>query len=112
MFFVFMFLNASWLHTTTRKHGKKNRNCSPIVVILTTLICSHYTTADLIFWFYDCNFEIQEACNIPLERYCQDLSNGILHAPKFLEFQFVNHKTNLQLFSDCIRVVKRTAMGK
>jgi hypothetical protein len=40
-----------------------------------------------VFWFYDCNFEIMGACNTPLERYFQDLSNGILKAPEFLELQ-------------------------
>jgi hypothetical protein len=35
------------------------------------------------------------ACNIPLERYFQDLSIGILHAPKFLEFQLVNQKKQI-----------------
>jgi hypothetical protein len=46
----------------------------------------------LFSWFYDCNFEIPGACNTPLERYSQDLSSGILKAPKFLEFQLVNQE--------------------
>jgi hypothetical protein len=49
-------------------------------------------TADFSFWFYDCNFELLGACNTPLERYFQDLSNGILKAPKFLKLQLVNQK--------------------
>jgi hypothetical protein len=49
-------------------------------------------TADLFFWFYDWNFEILGACNTPLERYFQDLSSGILKAPKFLKFQLLNQK--------------------
>ena len=32
-------------------------------------------------------------CNTPLERCCQDLSNGIIQAPKFLKFQLVKPKT-------------------
>jgi hypothetical protein len=30
------------------------------------------------------------ACNTPLEKYFQNLSSGILKAPKFLKFQLVN----------------------
>ena len=57
---------------------KNNRNRFPIAVLLTTLICSHRTTAHLFFWFYDYNFEIMGACNTPLESYFQDLSSVIL----------------------------------
>jgi hypothetical protein len=46
---------------------KKNRSRFPIVFLLTTLICSHQTTANLFFWFYECNFEILVACNTPLD---------------------------------------------
>jgi len=46
----------------------------------------------LFFWFYDCNFEIMGACNTPLERYFQDLSSGILTAPKLLKFQLINQE--------------------
>jgi hypothetical protein len=49
-------------------------------------------TADLFFGFYDWNFEIMGAYNTPLEKYFQDLSSGILNAPKFLKFQLLNQK--------------------
>jgi hypothetical protein len=64
---------------------KKNRSHFPIVVLLTTFICSHQTTAYLFFWFYNCNFEIMGACNTQLERYFQDLSNITLKAPCILK---------------------------
>jgi hypothetical protein len=32
------------------------------------------------------------ACNIPLERYFQDLYRCILKSPKFLKYQFGNQK--------------------
>jgi hypothetical protein len=55
----------------------------------------------LFFWFYDCNFEILGPCNIPLERYFQDLSSSKLKSPKSLKFQLVNQKKKLHSFSDC-----------
>ena len=41
----------------------------------------------ILFWNCDCNFRNFGACYILLERSFQDLSNGILHAPKFLKLQ-------------------------
>ena len=79
---------------------KKNRSHFSIAVLLTTLICTHLTTAYSFFWFYDCNFEILGACNTPLEMYFQDLPSDILKAPKFLKFQFVNPK-KMHSFSVC-----------
>ena len=38
------------------------------------------------FIFFNWNFEIFWACNTPLERYLQDLSNRILQASKFHTF--------------------------
>jgi hypothetical protein len=35
------------------------------------------------------------ACNTPLERYFQDISRGMLKAPKFLKFQLVNQKKQI-----------------
>ena len=54
----------------------------------------------MFFWFYDYNFQILRACSTPLERYFQDLSSGILKAPKFFKLQFVNQKTDRHSFSD------------
>ena len=54
------------------------------------------------FSFCECKIESYRACDIPLERYSQDLSNDILQAPKYLKCQFASQeKQNLQLFSDC-----------
>ena len=39
------------------------------------------------------------ACNTPLERLFQDLSNGMSKAPKFLKLQLVNNKKNSHLVS-------------
>jgi hypothetical protein len=36
-----------------------------------------------------------EACNIQLERYFQNLFNGILHTPKFLNFHLLNQKNQI-----------------
>jgi hypothetical protein len=74
---------------------KENRSRFSIAVLLTTLICSHKTTADFSFLFYNCNFKILGACNTPLERYFQNLSSGILKAPKFLKLQLVNQKRKI-----------------
>jgi hypothetical protein len=75
---------------------KKNRGHFPIAVPLTTLICSHQTTANLFFWFYDCNAEILGACNTPLERYFQDLSSSISKAP-ILKISVQTRAQNLSL---------------
>ena len=59
---------------------------------------------------------ISRAHNIPLERYSQDLSNGILHAPRFQKLQSLHRKEtpaesnlrilNLVIFgSPCIQVL-------
>ena len=45
-----------------------------------------------VFLFCDCIVKILGACNTPLERCFQDLSNGILQAPKSLKLQLVNPK--------------------
>jgi hypothetical protein len=44
----------------------------------------------LFFLFHDSSFKLFGACNTPLERCFQDLSSGILKAPKFLKFELVN----------------------
>ena len=72
---------------TSRKHGRKKPHPKLAAVLLTTLICSHLATTDFSFLIHDSNFNHLGACNIPLERYFQDLSNGILHALKFLKLQ-------------------------
>jgi hypothetical protein len=50
------------------------------------------TTKDFSFFFCDYNFNYIGACNTPLERVFQDISNGILQAPKFQKFQMVKPK--------------------
>jgi hypothetical protein len=47
---------------------------------------------NFIFLFFDYNFKYFGTCNTPLERCFQDLSNGILQAPKFQKFQLVKPK--------------------
>jgi hypothetical protein len=47
------------------------------------------------------------ACNTPLERYFQDLSNGILKAPKFLKLQLLNQKKQI-----CSRLVTADQGGQ
>ena len=66
--------------STSRKHGKKEPQ-----------LFSHCGSFDHPYMrsLNDCNFEIMGACNIPLERYFQDLSSGILKSPEFLKFQLV-----------------------
>ena len=69
--------------------------------------------ANISFLFYDCNFEILEACNTPLEKYFQDLFSCILKASKFLNHQLVNPKNKIVfIWQVQIKVVKRTAMDK
>ena len=53
------------------------------------------------FLFCNCNVGNYGACSTPLEGCLQDLSNGILQAPKFQEFQLVEPKNKMQSFSDC-----------
>ena len=38
------------------------------------------------FLFCDCKLEQFGVCTIPLETYFEDLSNGILHTPKCINF--------------------------
>jgi hypothetical protein len=65
---------------------KKNRSRLSIAVLLTTRFAVAKQLRIFLFLFYDGNFKILGACNTPLERYFQDLSSGILKAPKFLKF--------------------------
>ena len=91
------------MHALVENMVKKNRNRYPIAVLFTTLICSHKMNAYLflVFDFTTASLKMG-ACNILLERSIQDLSSGILKAPKFLKFQLVNKKkTNMHSFSDC-----------
>jgi hypothetical protein len=71
---------------------KKNHSRLSIAVFLTTMICSHSTTANYSFLFYDCTFKILGACNAPFERCFPKLSSGILKAPKFLKLQLVTQE--------------------
>jgi hypothetical protein len=74
------------------KHGKKE--------LQSYSHCGSFDHPDLqspyecmfVFLVLQLQFEIPGACNTLLERYSQDLSNGILKAPKFLNFQLVNQK--------------------
>jgi hypothetical protein len=78
---------------TSRKHCKKEpqsfSHCSSF---------DHpdmHSLNDCIFFFFcfaAANLIFLCAGNTPLERYFQDLSNGILKAIKFLEFMLVNQK--------------------
>ena len=74
---------------------KKNHGHLSIAVHLTTLICSHQTTAYSSFLFYDCNFKCLGVCDTSLERYFKHLSSGILKAPKFLRLQLVIQKKQI-----------------
>jgi hypothetical protein len=48
------------------------------------------TTKFILFYYH--SFKYYGMCNTPLERRFQDLSNGILQAPKFQKFQLVKPK--------------------
>ena len=91
--------NPQWPTPRIRgvSHHGVFRNIKPKVVLLTTLICSRLATTDFSFLIYESNFNHLGACNIPLERYFQDLSNGILHALKFqkLQSQIQKNKTTV-----------------
>ena len=50
-----------------------------------------------LFFFYNCNFEIYGVFIIMLERYSQDLSNGIVQAHKFQTFKLVDTKMKFAL---------------
>ena len=71
--------------------------------------CGSFDQSDLqslndrifVFFVLRLQFHNSAACNIPLERYFQNLSNGILHDPKFLNFLVINPKINVQSFSVC-----------
>ena len=55
-----------------------------------------------VFHFCDCKIRWFGTCDILLERYFQDFSNGIIQAPKYLKCLLVSQEnTNMQLFSDC-----------
>ncbi len=69
---------------------KKNRSRFSIAVLLTTLVCRHITTKKTYSSFDDYKFRCLGACDIPLERYFQDLSSGISHAPKHVILQLQN----------------------
>ena len=54
-----------------------------------------------LFCFTTLILNLLGACNTPLGKYFQDISTIILKAPKFLKFELLNQKTNLQLFNEC-----------
>ncbi len=51
----------------------------------------------MFFLFATAIFKSSRACNIPSKMYSQDLSNGILQAPKFQTFQLVDQKNKSAL---------------
>ena len=57
----------------------------------------------IFFSFCDCKIKCLGACDIPLERYFEDLSNGKFTSPGIPKLSVgKSRKTNLQLFSYCI----------
>jgi hypothetical protein len=58
-------------------------------------------TTYFVFLFCNYSFKFLGTHNTPLERCFEDLSNGILQAPKFQKSQLIKPKENLQSFSDC-----------
>ena len=58
-----------------------------------------YSSNDYKFFFSFCNCKFQRfgACNISLEGTFQELSNGVLHAPKFLKFQLLNSSKKISI---------------
>ena len=72
------------------KKAKKNRSRFPIAVLLTTMSCSHITTTKFHFSLCDCKFKCLGACDILLDRYFHDLSNGLLKDLKYLKCQLVS----------------------
>ena len=54
-----------------------------------------------------------QVCDIPLEMYFRDLSNGILRAPEYLKCWLVGQENKFAVVSWLqSMVVKRNAMGK
>jgi hypothetical protein len=65
-----------------------------------------------LFVNYNLNFE---ECNIKLEMYFQDLSNGVLQSPKFQTFQLGDQKINYALkflSSRCHALIDETCVSK
>jgi hypothetical protein len=98
-------MNQSKLKLTTptlvENMVKKNRSHFPIAVLLTTLICSHYTTADLIF---DLTTQILRIWGLLIYRW-KGLENTFptvyYMPPEFQSFNRKTKKTIMQSFSDC-----------
>ena len=52
-------------------------------------------TINFYFSFCDCKIKCFGACDIPLEKYFQDLSNGVLQDPKYLKCQLVSQEKQI-----------------
>jgi hypothetical protein len=74
---------------TSRKLSPKKPQLKSGAVLLTSVICSRCMIANFLLHFATIILNNFGTCNIPSE----DLSNYILHAPKFLKFQSLNQKT-------------------
>ena len=73
------------------------RNCFPIVVLLTTHVQSLNDYHFFFFSFTTAILKIMGCFIVMLERYSQDLSNGIVQAPKFQTFKLVDTKMKFAL---------------
>jgi hypothetical protein len=94
-------LHDSWC-TRVENMVEKNRSRLSIAVLLTTLICTRWTTTNFVFGFTSWSFRNLGAFNIPLERSWKYLSNGVLHALEIFKIAVVKPKKKyLQSFSDC-----------
>ena len=91
--------------------AKNSRSCFPSAVLLTTLICSHYMTTKFYLPFCDCEITFLGRVIHRWKRYFQDLSDGILRAPKYKVSVGKSRKTNLQ-FSDCRTCGQKNHNGK
>jgi hypothetical protein len=64
------------------------------------------------FFFCDYNVKISGTCNTPLERCFQDLSDGILQAPKFQKFQLVKLKKICSHLANAGQAGQKNCNGK
>ena len=71
-----------WQPITSRIHGEKEKQSFSQCGSFDHPDLQSHNDYKIYFLFYDCKIKCLGACDIPLDRWFQDLSNNMLQAPK------------------------------
>ena len=80
------------IFSVVEKYSQKNHNRNWLRFFWPAWYAVAKQLQIFVFCFAIAIFKNHGAINIPLERYFENLSNGMFHAPRYLEFQLLNQR--------------------